>query len=381
MNTSAIQPIEFSDAGLTLYRNGKNTTRRLMSQQPMHDTDAIAEFTLRLHDAVGSEAFRPAMLEALETCRPIPVTVAHAMRFDPRSGSLDVFDKRGPASAAGRRIPGLIAEHAHSLPRFQSAVDTSPEPAVLSALHSREEVEESAMYKHVISKVGAADVAHIPLMQAETRNTLVLGHAERYALDEVRRMRVVQQHCVIAMRNHFWLQHALHGQSHLAEVSGHSVVLEIEGGTVPDWAGAVAQLAERAGLTDAPPTQPPQELLRWLELIVGGYPLISLDRSTIPVTLEPSGLALRATFLGQPNGAHKLLLFQPRGVPAHFNLTPREIDVLRLLCQHKSNAEIAEMLGISAFTARNVVQRILDKLPVDSRYAAAKMAQGWFDFD
>lgn len=352
-----------------------------MSLQHPPETDAIAEFTLRLHEAVGSEAFRPAMLDALETCSPIPVTVAHAMRFDPRSGEVDVFDKRGPASAAGRRIPRLIAEHAHSLPRFQAAVDTSPEPAVLSALHSRDEVERSAMYEHVISKVGAADVAHIPLLQAETRNTLVLGHVDRYQPEEMHRMRVVQQHCIVAMRNHFWLQHALHGQDHLAEVSGYSVVLEIEDGTLPNWTEALAQLATRVGLTGATPTDPPTDLLRWLNMIAGGYPLISVDRSTISVTLAPSGLTLRATFLGQPNGAHKLVLFQPRGVPGNFNLTPREIDVLRLLCLHQSNSEIAETLRISQYTARNIVHRILDKLPVDSRYAAAKMAQGWFDLD
>lgn len=321
------------------------------------------------------------MLDALERCSSIPDTVAHAMRFDPRSGEVDVFDKRGPASAAGHRIPKLIAQHAHSLPRFQAAVDTSSEPAVLSALHSREEVESSAMYEHVISKVGAADVAHIPLLQAETRNAIVLGHLERYQPHEVRRMRVVQQHCVVAMRNHFWLQHALHGQDHLAEVSGYSVVLEIEDGTLPDWAGALEQLALRVGLTVAPPTHPPRELLRWLTMIAGGYPLISIDRSNISLTLEPSGLALRATFLGQPNGAHKLVLFQPRGVPGNFKFTPREIDVLQLLCLHQSNTEIAETLGISPYTARNIVHRILEKLPVDSRHAAAKLAQGWFDFD
>ncbi|MGH2618032.1 MAG: response regulator transcription factor, partial [Thermomicrobiales bacterium] len=55
-------------------------------------------------------------------------------------------------------------------------------------------------------------------------------------------------------------------------------------------------------------------------------------------------------------------------------LTPRERDVLRLLAAGRSDKEIAVALGISRHTAGHHVARILDKLGVVSRAAAAAHA-------
>jgi predicted ATPase/DNA-binding CsgD family transcriptional regulator len=59
---------------------------------------------------------------------------------------------------------------------------------------------------------------------------------------------------------------------------------------------------------------------------------------------------------------------QPEG------LTPREVDVLRLLAEGQSNTDIAEALCISRRTASTHVQHIYDKLGVSSRAAAATWA-------
>lgn len=55
-------------------------------------------------------------------------------------------------------------------------------------------------------------------------------------------------------------------------------------------------------------------------------------------------------------------------------LTERELDVLRLLAEGKSNAEIAEALVLSDKTVRNHVSIILDKLQVSNRVEAATYA-------
>jgi DNA-binding CsgD family transcriptional regulator len=55
-------------------------------------------------------------------------------------------------------------------------------------------------------------------------------------------------------------------------------------------------------------------------------------------------------------------------------LTPREIDVLRLLVEGRSDREIAEALYISRHTAMKHVGNILGKLGVGSRTAAATLA-------
>ena len=55
-------------------------------------------------------------------------------------------------------------------------------------------------------------------------------------------------------------------------------------------------------------------------------------------------------------------------------MTPRELDVLRLLVAGRSNPQIAEALFISPRTATTHVSNILAKLGVESRTEAAARA-------
>ena len=56
-------------------------------------------------------------------------------------------------------------------------------------------------------------------------------------------------------------------------------------------------------------------------------------------------------------------------------LTDREREVLALLAEGSSNAQIARMLGLSLKTVQNYVSRILDKLQVADRTQAALRAR------
>jgi DNA-binding NarL/FixJ family response regulator len=63
------------------------------------------------------------------------------------------------------------------------------------------------------------------------------------------------------------------------------------------------------------------------------------------------------------------------GLPGGF--TDRERDVLTLLAEGASNAQIARALGLSLKTVQNYVSRILEKLQVTDRTQAALRARAW----
>lgn len=56
-------------------------------------------------------------------------------------------------------------------------------------------------------------------------------------------------------------------------------------------------------------------------------------------------------------------------------LTPRELDVLRLIAQGKFNKEIACELGVSIKTVEKHIANVFAKLNVSSRTEAALWAQ------
>jgi DNA-binding NarL/FixJ family response regulator len=64
-----------------------------------------------------------------------------------------------------------------------------------------------------------------------------------------------------------------------------------------------------------------------------------------------------------------------RPTPASLRkLTPREVEVLRLLAGGRTNQQIAKELLISTSTVKNHIQRILTKLGASDRTQAAVMA-------
>lgn len=69
------------------------------------------------------------------------------------------------------------------------------------------------------------------------------------------------------------------------------------------------------------------------------------------------------------------LLQGPPAAPSNSQFTERELDVLRLLVQGRSNPEIAQTLYISPTTVRSHVTSILTKLNVANRTQAALAAQ------
>jgi DNA-binding CsgD family transcriptional regulator len=93
--------------------------------------------------------------------------------------------------------------------------------------------------------------------------------------------------------------------------------------------------------------------------------------------IVPEALALAATWHLGPD-----LVLLPAGDPPLVsqdgelrpNLTRREVEVLRLLCQRKTNDEIAAELFISPKTVGHHVSNVLGKLGAANRREAAAIA-------
>jgi DNA-binding response OmpR family regulator len=61
---------------------------------------------------------------------------------------------------------------------------------------------------------------------------------------------------------------------------------------------------------------------------------------------------------------------------SRYGLTERQVEVARLLAVGRSNAEIAEALGLSTFTARNHTEQVLFKLGASTRARVGAILRG-----
>jgi two-component system, NarL family, response regulator LiaR len=108
-----------------------------------------------------------------------------------------------------------------------------------------------------------------------------------------------------------------------------------------------------------------------------GYLLKGTPRADLIAAVK--GTAQGETYI-DPKVAGKLLpTARPPGQEARdsrilANLSERELDVLRLLAQGLTNADIAEHLYLTHGTVRNYVSAILTKLNVEDRTQAALLA-------
>jgi non-specific serine/threonine protein kinase len=88
----------------------------------------------------------------------------------------------------------------------------------------------------------------------------------------------------------------------------------------------------------------------------------------------PLDEAVREALTEPPSGAGPNTLAGADVATSHDELTPREVEVLRLLAVGHTDAEIAQALFITAHTVRTHVQHVRAKLGVNSRAAAVSFA-------
>jgi DNA-binding CsgD family transcriptional regulator len=141
-------------------------------------------------------------------------------------------------------------------------------------------------------------------------------------------------------------------------------VLQVQG----DWRGAAAAWAalgcpyEQARALAEGDSQAQLAALAFLESL-GARPMMDFVRHRL------QALGVQAI----PRGSRPSTKENP------FQLTNRQMEILRLLTEHLTNAEIGERLAISAKTVDYHISAILAKLDVASRTEAAELARRYFD--
>ena len=136
-----------------------------------------------------------------------------------------------------------------------------------------------------------------------------------------------------------------------------------------DAAGAVSALRRSRALwqeLDAPYEVAKTQVLAALACRALG------DHDTAELELEAARECFR-TLGAVPDAARVDGLLGEPGDESH-GLTPRELEVLRLVAGGKTNREIASILVVSEHTVARHVQNILLKLRVSSRTAATAFA-------
>jgi DNA-binding NarL/FixJ family response regulator len=113
------------------------------------------------------------------------------------------------------------------------------------------------------------------------------------------------------------------------------------------------------GVSGATPEEGPRE---------EGEPTVSRPEAIRPETSQPEATYPGAHQAG-PGGSR-----QSRGTEQMESLTPREVEVLRLLSQGQTNPQIAQNLLVSRGTVKIHVQHIISKLGVSDRTQAAVRA-------
>ncbi len=122
------------------------------------------------------------------------------------------------------------------------------------------------------------------------------------------------------------------------------------------------------------------ELAQTRRMLSGEIAAYSMEKRYLKKDYSRVWVGLTASLVREPSGEPKYFIFvvevteRKHKEPLLYALTPREVEVLKLLVRGYTNREVAEDLGVSEGTAKVDVGRIIGKLRVRDRTQAAVRA-------
>ncbi len=230
----------------------------------------------------------------------------------------------------------------------------------------------SVVYREFFQQIGVEDQLAIGI---RAENGFVIGiafnRASRSFTEKDRlRLNLVRPHVIQAYvhaqerAGHIEQLHDL--QRVLGESGRGLISLNGKGSVIHATPGAFETLARYLPVPETGKAKLPARLLKWAR---------ETSDLSEPLTLHSDSHRL---IIRRVKHSDRTLLLMSEGLDvmdtrelARFKLTPRETEVLHWIAEGKSNSEIASVLGLTSGTVKLHVERVLAKLRVPNRIAAA----------
>lgn len=332
------------------------------------DLRAALEFVHRISSAPDPDEFAATATQGLYEL--IRCDIATYSEINPAKGravpmSLPVGVQRPDADEAfSRNI------HEHPLVAYYAAGNTRA--ATMSEFLSSRQFHRTHLYDELFRPVSGEYLlaATLPLPPPIVAGWGLLRSSRDFSARDRMLLDLLQPHLASAYERS--LMRAALGALDEAAAAGNLrlVVLGMDGGVLYMTPPALAALRRYFGVAVREDTLP-GPISEWLG-----------DGRDRPLSFVHDGQNLRIDSLGGRPAA--LLLTERTVKPSleslrRLGLSKREADVLALVADGRSNAEIARLLSVSAGTVKRHLERVYAKLDVHTRTAAA--AAAWAESD
>lgn len=337
------------------------------------DYRALLELCQGLYSTLDTERFVKTTLERLPRLIPCDAITYNEM-CPSEDSSRDVDFPKGVLNIAN--WPHVMHDHPVLTYILQTGDGTAHK---LSDFMTRRQLRETGLYDEVYKVAGVESGLCVALEIFKTERPVVIGmglHRGRVDFSERDRLvlNLLRPHLVQAYQNAVAASHLgwvldAEGRGVIALNSQHRIRLITR--RAQSW------LTEYLGWTDSERDRLPSRVNEWLRSH------LQISKDQVPAPREPlvltkgtKRLVIRLIETDREPTLH--LEEQYTAIPAEalrpLNVSRREAEVLAWMAVGKTNADIAQILGVSARTVEKHCENIYQKLGVESRMAAVRRA-------
>lgn len=350
-----------------------------MQRLASDDLERVRRFLEETAQVCDLASFSAVVLPAVQ--RFVPSAIACYAQVDPVQGML-VTQDTWPAGAFSREQRAAFERHMLEHPIFQEWTQTGVSAALrTSELLPKREWHRRDLYQTVYKELGCDDSLPIGLPAPEGLIACIcLERDTEFTARTVQLMELIRPHVIQLYRTAEMV--SLLGQA--TQPGGtHSMMLDRAGrpllATPAAWDLIAAYVPGRTVQASAFP----RVIHDWLHTQLARFSREQeLPPPAAPLIItnaQGDRLRLRLLYGGQ-TGEQALLVLEeqpvapPATIAADLGLSPREQEILWLLRDGRTSAEIAECLTLSRRTVEKHLENIYGKLGVENRTAAVTVA-------